>query len=63
MKTYVLMVSKAFPKGHISQGKETYFNQKIRANNVFDEMNSIWPPKIHTIRGNFDYKREVCGGV
>ena len=55
MKTYVLMVSKTFPKGHISQGKETHFNHQIRANNPLDEMCTIWPPKIHTLRGNYDY--------
>lgn len=44
IKTYVITISETFPKGHISQGKETSFVHLIRRK-----------LKIHTIRGNFDF--------
>ena len=43
MKTYVIMLSKVFPKGHIREGEPTGFKEKFLSGE-----------KIHTIRTNFD---------
>lgn len=42
MKTYVITVSQKFPKGHVREGQDTDFIQKIQAGT-----------KIHTIRENY----------
>lgn len=42
MKTYVIMLSMVFPKGHIRQGEPTEFREKLLSGE-----------KIHTIRTNF----------
>lgn len=42
MKTYVIMLAKKFPKGHVHQGRITDFNMKINIG-----------IKIHTIRKNY----------
>lgn len=42
MKTYVIMLSKVFPKGHIREGEPTGFKDKLIAGT-----------KIHTIRTNY----------
>ncbi|MDE6410034.1 MAG: hypothetical protein K2K81_07315 [Muribaculaceae bacterium] len=42
MKTYVIILSKVFPKGHIRQGEPTRFREKLMAGE-----------KIHTIRTNY----------
>lgn len=44
MKTYVLMMSETFPKGHPKAGKATDFLMKIKHYE-----------KIHTIRGNYEF--------
>lgn len=42
MKTYVIILSKVFPKGHIRQGEPTGFREKLLSGE-----------KIHTIRTNY----------
>lgn len=42
-KTVVLMLSRVFPRKHISAGKETRFKEKLYQGS-----------KIHTIRGNYE---------
>lgn len=42
MKTYVIMLSKVFPKGHRREGEPTGFKEKLLSGE-----------KIHTIRTNF----------
>ena len=57
VKTYVLTVSRYFPKTHKRAGEPTYFTEKI-ACGVFcpGECNKceFHNPKIHTIRANYD---------
>jgi hypothetical protein len=48
MKTFVLTVSKKFPKTHIKSGENTGFVNQI--SKLFTSENT----KIHTIRANFD---------
>lgn len=47
MKTYVIMLSRVFPKGHIHQGEPTGFRDKLLSGE-----------KIHTIRTNFGLWRQ-----
>lgn len=47
MKTYVLTISKYFPKGHMFEGMETGFVDKIATGR-----------KIHTIRSNYELWRK-----
>lgn len=42
MKTYIIMLSRVFPKGHIRQGEPTEFREKLLSGS-----------KIHTIRTNY----------
>lgn len=42
MRTYVIMLSKVFPKGHIREGEPTGFKEKLLSGE-----------KIHTIRSNY----------
>lgn len=42
MRTYVIMLSKVFPKGHIREGEPTGFKDKLLSGE-----------KIHTIRSNY----------
>lgn len=44
LKTYVLMIAKTFPKGHIREGELTDFHEKIKHRS-----------KKHTIRKNYEY--------
>jgi hypothetical protein len=44
MKTFILMVSKTFPKDHPKVGKPTGFKNKIKSG-----------AKIHTIRENYEF--------
>lgn len=44
MKTYIITLSKKFPKGHRKEGEPTLFKEKIMAGE-----------KIHTIRANYDF--------
>lgn len=50
MKTYVLTVSRYFPTTHKRKGEPTHFVEKILEN--FEP--TIFIPKIHTIRSNYD---------
>ena len=49
MKTYVLTVSKTFPKNHKKSGQSTGFVENISS--LFTDKNT----KIHTIRANYDF--------
>ena len=51
MKTYILPVSKTFPKYHKRAGQPTEFLKKISS--VLIEKNECNLPKIHTIRANY----------
>jgi hypothetical protein len=53
MKTYVLIVSPTFPSTHKRKGELTYFEPKILANIITNEMTLYWEPKLHTIRANY----------
>ena len=67
-KTYVITVSRTFPKTHARAGENTYFVQKIRnalhdykesSVDCYDENGNetcvlIRERKIHTIRGNYE---------
>lgn len=52
MKTYVLMVSRYFPKGHSKEGQPTEFIAKIRWK-LKSNLTS-YCCKLHTIRANYD---------
>lgn len=52
MKTYVLIVSRNFPKTHPAAGEETHFVESI--------LNGI---KTTTIRGNYDYWSNILDQV
>jgi hypothetical protein len=52
MKTYVLIVSRHFPKTHPAAGEETHFVESI--------LNNI---KTTTIRGNYKYWRKIASQV
>ncbi|MBR6262715.1 MAG: hypothetical protein IKR05_05805 [Prevotella sp.] len=68
MKTYVIMLSEIFPKGHPREGQPTGFKYKIER--AIRQEN--YPPpliKLHTIRGNWEtwekrfkeiYKGDAC---
>ena len=51
MKTYVLTVSRTFPKTHKRAGEETFFNERILSALSKDLL--MWN-KIHTIRANYE---------
>lgn len=65
MKTYVITISKTFPKWHCCQGKETMFRQllenglvcgncsKLRRS-LCKTCDNVLMRKIHTIRGNYE---------
>jgi hypothetical protein len=63
MKTYVLMVSKHFMKGHPRAGQPTNFLHKIVAIPLLLGKPSAFKPKIHTIRSNYDYWAHVAEEV
>ena len=50
MKTYVLTVSRTFPKTHKRAGEETFFKERILSALSKDPL--MWN-KIHTIRANY----------
>lgn len=52
IKTYVLIVSQHFPKTHPRSGELTEFVEKI-----------LRGDKIHTIRGNFEYWKDIIHQV
>lgn len=51
MKTYVITLSKVFPKGHPKQGEPTGFEDKLH--NSLNNTLAMLPKKRHTIRANF----------
>ena len=53
MKTYVLTVSKTFPKTHKRAGEPTFFKDKIILDRAFGN------GKIHTIRSNYQYWKNI----
>ena len=71
MKTYVLTVSKTFPKNHKQAGKETDFVKKIQAAidctedcggecNICSSRNFKELKKLHTIRANYElWKKRI----
>ena len=62
MKTFILTLSKNFPKTHKRAGEKTNFSQKLQLgiknipNSVMydEECDLVMDRKIHTIRSNFD---------
>ena len=54
MKTFVLTVSRTFPKTHKRAGQQTWFVEKINEAGmpISDEL--IIGKKIHTIRANYE---------
>ena len=52
MKTYVLTLSKAFPKTHVRTGEPTEFREKL-----------LKKGKIHTIRANYELWRKRIAEV
>lgn len=61
MKTYVLIISRTFPKTHMRNGDRTYFAIKImlalnqQNSEIIEEYGADLIPKLHTIRGNYDF--------
>jgi hypothetical protein len=53
MKTYVLMLSKAFPSTHPRKGEPTRFFDKFLAGQALSREGWLVDPKLHTIRANF----------
>lgn len=51
MKTYVITLSKVFPKGHPKQGEPTGFEEAIL--NAINGIDRAGHKKIHTIRANY----------
>jgi hypothetical protein len=57
MKTYVIIISKYFPKTHKRAKEETFFVDKILAGQSIDS--NAWK-KIHTIKSNYDlWKKRI----
>lgn len=70
MKTYIIMLSRKFPKGHRKEGKPTFFKEKflfgqqcqfcspkdINADNPECDtcLRNCFPEKYHTIRANYN---------
>jgi hypothetical protein len=59
MKTYVLTVSRTFPKTHKRAGEQTFFPEMIlsalgRHELLTDKCFSKPPEKLHTIRANYE---------
>lgn len=52
MKTFILIVSKQFPKTHVKSGEPTHFKEKI-----------LNGEKIHTIRNNTPYWSKIVKEV
>lgn len=50
MKTYVIILSQTFPKGHAREGEPTCFKEKF----LQEQQTQCCPAKIHTIRANYD---------
>lgn len=68
MKTYVLTLSKTFPKWHPRAGEPTYFKEKVmdaiclahgidrRPKGIIDGLRGY---KLHTIRGNYERWKKI----
>ena len=53
MKTFVITLSKTFPRTHIHSGRKTYFDQLLNNGlNLTEEGLKICRHKIHTVRTN-----------
>lgn len=67
MKTFVLMISKAFMKGHPRAGQPTHFREKILNKNgehhLKDDRGLIYLAKITTIRENYPYWARIAEEV
>jgi hypothetical protein len=69
MKTFPLMISKAFMSDHPLKGHPTYFKHKIllprESQHTIDSVKEFydWSPKIHTIRTNYAYWARIAGEV
>jgi len=60
VKTYVLIVSKTFPKTHSKSGKHTFFIEKINEAKISISETPIMGSKIHTLRGNYQlWKKRI----
>lgn len=60
MKTYVLTVSRTFPKTHKRAGQQTWFVEKINEARMPISDEPIMGKKIHTIRANYDlWKKRI----
>jgi hypothetical protein len=53
-KTYVLIVSRTFPKTHKRAGEQTWFVEKINEARMPITDEPIMGKKIHTIRANYE---------
>ena len=54
MKTYVLTVSRTFPKTHKRAGEQTFFPEMILSALGKEPQYKIFNPKLHTIRANYE---------
>ncbi len=54
MKTYILMISSRFMRGHPRAGQATEFKRKLLTGALTGDA------KLHTIRGNAEYWRKVA---
>lgn len=54
LKTYVITVSRTFPKTHAKAGEPTFFAEKIDSIKC-DLPFPAYDPKIHTIRANYPF--------
>jgi hypothetical protein len=54
MKTFVLTVSRTFPKTHKRAGQQTWFVEKINEEGMPISDDPIMGKKIHTIRANYE---------
>ena len=60
MKTYVLTVSRTFPKTHKRAGEQTWFVEKINEAGMPISDEPIMGKKIHTIRANYElWKKRI----
>ena len=55
MKTFVLTVSKTFPKSHKRAGQQTWFVEKINEAGMPISDEPIMGKKTHTIRSNYEF--------
>ena len=58
MKTFVLTVSRIFPKYHKRAGQQTWFVEKINNARMPISDEPIMSKKIHTIRANYELWKE-----